>query len=377
MAKRWFGPVLSPCGCCYEPPPPPPPPPCACNNTECFAEDELNFSSVKIEIDIDDGWTSFGRRKRLNCSTNCRNVYDVVEFDREVSGFSAFNGTYDIPYYVFDDYTSAWVTADPLEIPCGVWFYPTLSASITSTVVARKYSEPSGLYEVYNDDGCASLNQTTTQTRTFYLETRSGLIWAESGVINQAMPGKREIDSYFIGSPLTSGTTLSPSILQRTIEASVFACSSYGSSAISESNDVDAQRPEQSSPFWYVPFLPDGLATANFDFQNRAVGVGWAGSYTEEPRKHTGYPWGDYPYGGPGIPVSSTQCKLDAEEYEENIYAMTTDLNGWTPISGTVACNPFFPFVSSNPFQAGPYKSDLWYFENSAWRRYYRCLINT
>ena len=377
MTKKWFGPVLCPSGCCYEPPPPPPPPPCACDDVECFPEDELNFSSVKFEVDLDDEWTSLGYYKSLRCAANCRNTYQVTEHERTYSGFSAFNGTYDIPYYVYDDYTEEWIEGDPLAIPCGVWFYPTIAATITGTYTQRQYAGPADIYSVYDESACIQSTTTLTETRTFYLETRSGLIWPASDTITRVFAWNTHDSSApskdFYG-PISAGLWpgLSPAVLQRQIDGSVFACSTYGESAIDETFNVDGTQPYYGSPLRHLPPIPGGVGNVYADF--RAVGVGYDPAKTQfaEPRRSSGYPWADYPYGGPGIPVSSTQCKLDVEEYEDQISATSTDrvsLDG-----ANFRCNPIFP--TNTIVSGGSLYKDIWHFENTAFRQYFRSIVN-
>jgi hypothetical protein len=366
MTKKWFGPVLCPSGCCYEPPPPPPPPPCACDNVECFPEDELNFSSVKFEVDLDDELTMIAQVKTLRCTDTCKNMYQVEEREYTFSGLSALNGTYDIPYYVYDDYTESYIEGDPLAIPCGVWFYPTIAATITETLTVRKYAIPADIYSVYDSSTCIDSTVSQSQYRTFYLETRSGLIWTD------------EYPALF-GSPFygvcglcgfnSTWPQLNPPVLQRKQEGSVFACSTYGEPAIDEEYYVDATRPECNSPLDNLICIPYGLGN-NFG-ESRAVGVGYdpAKTVSAEPRRSTGYPWGDYPYGGPGIPVSSTQCKLDIEEYDDQIYATSTDVN---PDEAAV-CPAFWWIPPPAPGTRG---TIFYHFEHTAFSQVLRSIVN-
>jgi hypothetical protein len=331
---------------------------------ECFPEDELNFSSVKLEVTLSDEFTTIVQVKRLRCTDTCKNMYQVEESEYTFSGLSAFNGTYDIPYYVYDDYTESYIEGDPLAIPCGVWFYPTIAATITETLTVRKYAIPADIYSVYDSSTCIDSTVSQSQYRTFYLETRSGLIWTD------------EYASLFV-SPVFCGNSgcnstwpqLDPPVLQREQEGSVFACSTYGEPAISEDYYVDATRPECGSPLEQLICFPYGLGN-NFG-EDRAVGVGYnlALNKQQEPRRSTGYPWEDYPYGGPGIPVSSTQCKLDIEEYDDQSYATATDVNPTT----TVLCPEFWWIPPPTPGTRG---TIFYHFEHTAFSQVLRSIVN-
>ena len=378
MAKKWFGPVECPSGCCYEPPPPPPPPPCACDDVECFPEDELNFSHVKFEASLSDSWTSLGYHREFKCGLTCRSTYQVTEHERTYSGFAAFNGTYVIPYYIYNEVDEIWEEGDPLAIPCGVWFYPTIAATITGTYIKREYALPADLYGSYSSDGCVTSTTTTTETRTFYMETRSGLIWpADDSVTRVFAWNTHASDSPskdFYG-PVSASLwpDISPEVVQRQIDGSVFACSTYGEPAINQSQPVDGTKPYYGSPLNKLPPIPGTMG--NYFGNSRAVGVGYdpLKNSVSEPRRSSGYPWGDYPYGGPGIPVSSTQCKLDLEEYDDEIFATSTDrvsLDG-----ANFRCSPFFPWDTTIN-SGGTFYKDLWHFENTAFSQFFKSIVN-
>jgi hypothetical protein len=328
---------------------------------ECFPEDELNFSSVKLEVTLSDEFTTLIRVKTLRCTDTCKNMYQVEEREYTFSGLSALNGTYDIPYYVYDDYTESYIEGDPLAIPCGVWFYPTIAFTLSEVIVVRKYSEPADVYSVYDSSSCIDSEVTTTNESTFYLETRSGLIWSEEGSIGRGVCGLCGYNSTW--------PQLDPPVLKREQDGSVFACSTYGEPAISEQYYVDATRPECSSPLENLFCMPYGLGN-NFG-EDRAVGVGYnlALNKQQEPRRSTGYPWGDYPYGGPGIPVSSTQCKLDIEEYDDQIYATSTDVNPTTAIF----CPAFWWIPPPAPGTRG---TIFYHFEHTAFSQVLRSIVN-
>jgi hypothetical protein len=161
--------------------------------------------------------------------------------------------------------------------------------------------------------------------------------------------------------------------LQRQIDGSVFACSTYGEPAIADTSNVDGTQPYYGSPLRHLPPIPGSMG--NIYGESRAVGVGYDPAKTEfeEPRRSSGYPWGDYPYGGPGIPVSSTQCKLDVEEYDDQISATATDrvsLDG-----AAFRCNPFFPWDTTINGGGTLYK-DIWHFEHTAFRQVFRSIVN-
>jgi hypothetical protein len=330
----------------------------------CFPEDELNFSSVKFQVTLSDEFTTIVQVKRLRCTDTCKNMYQVEESEYTFSGLSAFNGTYDIPYYVYDDYTESYIEGDPLAIPCGVWFYPAIAATITETLTIRKYAIPADIYSVYDSSTCIDSTVSQSQYRTFYLETRSGLIWTDEYASLFASP-------VFCGNSGCNSTwpQLDPPVLQREQEGSVFACSTYGEPAISEDYYVDATRPECGSPLEQLICFPYGLGN-NFG-EDRAVGVGYNLDLNkqQEPRRSTGYPWEDYPYGGPGIPVSSTQCKLDIEEYDDQIYATSTDVNPDTVVS----CPAFWWIPPPAPGTRG---TIFYHFEHTAFSQVLRSIVN-
>jgi hypothetical protein len=71
--------------------------------------------------------------------------------------------------------------------------------------------------------------------------------------------------------------------------------------------------------------------------------------------------------------VSSTQCKLDLEEYDDQISATSTDRVG---IDGAIyRCNPFFdwdPILQTG----GTFYRDLWHFENTAFSQFFKSIVN-
>ncbi len=379
MAKKWFGPVLCPSGCCYEPPPPPPPPPCACASTECFEPGELNFSSVKFEADLDDSYSTFGRWKTLKCETNCKRVYDVREYERTVSGLSAFNGTYDIPYYVYDDYTSSWIEGDPLAIPCGVWFYPTITANITVTRTVRRYATAQDVYSLYTDTGCVETLQTQTYTFPMYLETRSGLIWHTDPLTSFVFAS--DVYGSTFGPPYSGlmGIQQTPAVAQHVRTTSPFECA--GSSAplpFTQTKNVDTRYHLHGSPLWDTPRInmsSIGVPLPVFGEPFLPVGVR-NGSMIEYPLQSRYYDWSQYPYGGPGIPLSSTLCVLSNEEHEDQYNATATTIVDPFGTNPLVQCNPLYPTFSPNQYVAGPYRPNTWEFSNTAWRQYFRSILN-
>jgi hypothetical protein len=315
-------------------------------------------------VTLSDEFTTIREVKTLRCTDTCKNMYQVEESEYTFSGLSAFNGTYDIPYYVYDDYTESYIEGDPLAIPCGVWFYPTIAATITETRTFRRYAIPADIYSLYSSSGCIESTETQTQSRTFYLETRSGLIWTDEPATVFNSPSFCGLCGYNSTWP-----QLDPPVLQREQEGSVFACSTYGEPAISEAYYVDATRPECASPLEQLICFPYGLGN-NFG-EDRAVGVGYDLDKTvsAEPRRSTGYPWEDYPYGGPGIPVSSTQCKLDIEEYDDQIYATSTDVNP----DDASACPAFWWIPPPTPGTRG---TIFYHFEHTAFSQVLRSIVN-
>jgi len=255
-----------------------------------------------------------------------------------------------------------------------VWFYPTISATITGTYTKRLYSTPADVYSIYDESACVVSEETTTESRTFYMETRSGLIWPASPYGSLVFPGYAYASTDFWGgSTAALWPALSPPVLQRQIDGSVFACSTYGEPVIDDTNNVDATQPWKGSPLRYFPPVPFGLGN-NFG-EDRPVGVGYDPMKTKalDPRQSSGYPWGDYPYGGPGIPVSSTQCKLDLEEYDDQIYATSTDRVG---LDGAIfRCNPFFDW-DTTVLTGGTNYRDLWHFEHTAFSQVFRSIVN-
>jgi hypothetical protein len=350
VAKKWFGPVLCPSGCCYEPPPPPPPPPCACADTSCFAEDELNFQSLKFEIDFDDGLYFATQYKNLVCQPNCNRVYNVNEAEYEWSGLSALNGTYDIPYYIYDDYTESWIEGDPIAYPCGVWFYPTITANLTLTRTYRTYSEPVDVYSLYSDSACGQQVLTQADTIPVNLETRSGIMWTT------ATP-----PAFPTGFPVGPGTSLATffPVPVGTRTASVFSCSTVAGSALSQ-NLLTAPG----------SLLGGSITGATSPF------FGWLASRFVGVKRNTDfirssdYAWSVFPYGGPGIPLSSTICGLDIEEAQDSYDEFLTIRES----TARVQCETFNP--GSGRYQAGPYSPQKWRVESSAWSQRFRLRIN-
>jgi hypothetical protein len=351
---KWFGPILQPCGCCYEEPPPPPPPPCACANTECFEEGELNWRSLKFEVEIDNYLRFFTQYKNLICQPGCNRVYGVRETEFEWSGLSAFNGTYDIPYYVYDDYTEAWIEGDPIAIPCGVWFYPTITANITLTRRNAVYAEPADIYGLYTDSSCSTQILSQTDTFPVHLETRSGHVWTDAAV--PSFPG-----GFFMG-PGTPVSAFYPSETG-TRTGDVFACSSISSSSISQTLTSPPLTPQLNVPTSPLPRM--GWMSAS---GSRFIGV--ARTFYDSSLISSLYSWSQYPYGGPGIPISSTQCTLDIEEGVENYTGFVTVRES----TARVQCNPFNPGDGS--YQPGSISPQKWRVESSAWNQRFKMLVN-
>ena len=361
MAK-WFGPIQDPCGCCYEEPPPPPPPPCSCGVTTCLAEDEPNYSSIKLEVEFDDGYSWLTQYKQFGCFVNCKNIYSVWEYEQDISGFAAFNGTYEAAYYIYDDYTESWIEGDPIAYPCGVWYFPTVSADVTVNTVYRRYAEPASPYEVYDQSGCPTQLFTYTQVFRINLETRSGFMWVES------VTGPTPV-APFLG--VAAGACESE-VEGFKAERLAFDCG--GLADATAVIGVSPCRAVRHFSQWNAG--GSGLEFFSSYTVLRATGIAYEDPdvFLFEQRRFTGYPWQDYPYGSPGIPISSTRCQLDIETNELNI---RSNASGWplVPPEIGLACNPFF-FGQGNQFIPGTNQPNFWFFENTAFRQYFRSIVN-
>jgi hypothetical protein len=349
---KWFGPILQPCGCCYEEPPPPPPPPCQCADEDCFAEGEINWQTLKFEAEFADSLSFFTQYKNLICRPGCNRVYAVWETEWEWSGFSAFNGTYDIPFYAYDDYTEAWIEGDPTAIPCGVWFFPTITANLTLTRTNRIYSEPADVYSLYADSSCGQQVLTQTDTIPVNMETRSGYMWSSYSL--PSFPS-----GFFMGPGISVSSFFPASTGSRT--GSVFACTSAPLAAISQTL-TDA-------PGWYLT-----SAIAPHFGWNAASGARFVGlkrSFGSEPSlRSSDYLWSQYPYGGPGIPISSTQCTLDIEEGEDDYTGFVTIQDG----TFLAQCDPLDP--TNGAYVPGVSPRQRWRVESSAWNQRFKLLAN-
>ncbi len=336
---------------------------------------------MKFQATLDDSYSTYGAWKQLKCETNCKNVYDVREYERTASGFSAFNGTYDIPYYVYDDYTSSWVEGDPIAIPCGVWFYPTITASITVTRTVRRFAQPQDVYSLYADTGCSETLQTESYTFPMYMETRSGHIWTDDPLSSFVF--QRDFYGAMYGPPGSglAGVQQTPAVAQNVLTTSPFECA--GESAplpVSETKNVDTKYHLQGSPLWYAPKadmssigvrLPSSFGGA---FLPVGVRNGLIDTYPIESRY---YDWTPYPYGGPGIPLPSTLCVLSNEEYEDQYNATSTLIDDPFGTNPLFQCNPLYPTFSRNQYVVGSYRSNIWQFNNTSWRQYFKLIINT
>ena len=352
MAK-WFGPILQPCGCCYEEPPPPPPPPCQCADEDCFAEGDINWQTLKFEAELDDTVTWLSTYKQLFCNAGCKNIYSVWESEWTWSGLSAFNGTYDIPFYVYEDYAEAWIEGDPTAIPCGVWFFPAVTHPVTLVRTNRRYSVPADVYSVYDASACPEQVQTQTDIVNWTMETRSGFMWPALPLPSFPEP--------FLG----PGTTARWDAIRATADhrrtGSVFACTSAPLPAVDQ----------RINNFVGVVAVAAGSATPNFGWStlggSRFVGIKRV--YGAEPSlKSSDYLWSEYPYGGPGIPISSTQCTLDIEEGQDD-YEAIDFLSASTSL---VQCNPF----SFGSFIPGSLPRSLYAFDQAAWNQRFKLLVN-
>jgi hypothetical protein len=288
--------------------------------------------------------------KNLVCQPNCNRVYNVNEAEHEWSGLSALNGTYDIPYYIYDDYTESWIEGDPIAYPCGVWFYPTITANLTLTRTYRTYSEPVDVYSLYADSACGQQVLTQTDTIPVNLETRSGIMWTT------ATP-----PAFPTGFPVGPGTSLATffPVPVGTRTAGVFACSTVAGSAMSE-NLLTAPG----------SLLGGSITGATSPF------FGWLASRFVGVKRNTDfirssdYAWNVFPYGGPGIPLSSTICGLDIEEAQDSYDEFLTIRES----TARVQCETFNP--GSGRYQAGPYSPQKWRVESSAWSQRFRLRIN-
>lgn len=376
MPKKWFGPVLCPSGCCYVPPPPPPPPPCACEIGDCLEPYANNYSSVRFEAELDDSYETFGVWKRLTCETTCRRVYDVRDYRRTITGLSAFSGTYDIPFYAYDPYLAAWVEADPSLVSCGVWFFPTITANVTITRTVRRFAEAQDVYSLYTDTGCTESTRTESYTFPVNLETRSGIMWTTDPMTSFVFAP--DFYGTTFGPPYSgvAGIQQTPAVAQRVQTADVFACASSPGDPLAQTWNVDTRYHLHGSPLVGAPRVDMGSLGIQAP-PSRAVGLKFIGaSLADEPRRSSYYGWSVYPYGGPGIPVSSTQCALDLEEYEDQYNATSTLIDDPFGTNPLVQCNPLYPTFSRNAYIVGPYRPNVWQFSNTSWRQFFRASVN-
>ena len=403
MPKKWFGPILKACGCCYEEPPPPPPPPCACDDTSCFPEDALNFSRIRFQASLTDSMKLETMNQRLECETNCRNIINKREIEIEYSGFAAFNGTYEIPFYAYNDEDEVWEEADPTEVSCGVWFYPLITADITFTRTAKTSAIPVDAYGTYNDTGCITQFQQVTRTLKVAMETRSGELYILDPV--EPLPAMPFSFGSGLGVPFI---TLDPPVVQRTLTQRYFECSEIKPNLV-VSNNVDASQPQILSPFINVNPLGEfetasglrthlhpqqGMRFVNIDADpnrpfrpintiDQPVGVSWISNQQQQPRRSGFYDSTIYPYGGPGIPQTSTICTVKAEQTTTEIAAL--DLlwdddffiaNGSSFRVRAIQCNPFYPGFSSIPYIDGPHVLPSYKFAYNAFSSDFRVLLN-
>lgn len=379
--KRWFGPILRACGCCYREPPPPPPPPCWCDTDDCLGVYSGNFARLRVEINLDDSFFSEGYIEFLSCATTCRSVFDKQGSRWSYSGFSQFNGTYDIPFYALDE-NEEYVDADPTQVTCGVWFYPLLVADIQFQERWIREVRPVDIYGAYTDTGCATFIRETNRTLRVGLETRTGFMYIMDPVADYQTFGN-------IWPPLSNVPfpSLDPPVVQRRGTSNVFDCSGLGGPFITDHN-LDVTRPWNGSPLKIITpttsgdVLPIGKPTNNLAFltilsaqtsgPGGTLGVEWDSILSPSADISRLSNWEIFPFGAPGYPQTSTRCRLQ----KERALIEVSPFDYSYPAGAGQQCNPFFPTVVSNPFMPGPYQPIPWRFASSGWRGEYRVLVN-
>jgi hypothetical protein len=344
-----------------------------------------------------------GMSQQLECETNCRNIIRRRELEVEYTGFAAFNGTYEIPFYAYNDVTELWEEADPTEVSCGVWFYPLITADITWTRTWKQLAIPVDIYGTYNDTGCITQYQQVTRTLKVAMETRSGEIY----ILNPVEP----VPS-LPGALGTAGgidfIELNPSVVQRTTTQRYFECNEIRANVVLSEN-VDARQPGVLSPLINVNPLGEfsvpgglrlqlnpqqGMRFSNIDADpnrpfwpafvpDQPVGVGWDADQQAQPRRSGFYDSSIYPHGGPGIPQPSTICTVRAEQTTTEIPALNLlwdddffIANGSSFRVSPIQCNPFYPGFSSSPYIEGPHVLPPFKFAYNAFTSDFRVLLN-
>jgi hypothetical protein len=348
---------------------------------------------VRFQASLSDTFWSEARNQFLSCNTNCRNIIVRIDVRREWSGFSAFNGTYEIPFYAYNLEDEIWEEADPTVTACGVWFYPRIDADITFTETYTRSAIPVDFYGTYNDTGCITEYRQTIRTLRVGMETRSGEMYVVNPVADYVGFGGS------FGSGLgTPYPPLDPAVLQKRKTLEWFDCWSGLADDI-ESQNLDAGRPWVLSPLSGVDPLGWGLkpiqgaSLFNIDGQSGLktidpfelhppLGVRWYFSQEIEPRRSTAYDFSVYPYGGPGFPQSSTRCDVRTERVLKEIFANEilydqAYFDEYAPGTNTLQqCNPAFPLFSSSPVIPGPYPVPPYRFAHAGFTSDFRVLLN-
>lgn len=338
----WHGPPGN-CGCC---PQEPPPPPCSCDDSSCLPPYGSNYSSIKIEVVLDDTFYARSSRRELFCNIStatyqgCFNVFVEYESEVEYSGLSAFNGTYEIPYYVLED--GVYVEGDPTTNPCGVWYYPRISATITRTTRTRRTITIADPYSFSSQARCAPSFDTgeVVESMTVFLETRNGQIYRDPDEYDASGCGGAfgPLDKY----------------------AYAFEC---------EETETDASFSDPSTGDIFGYEFCSGISALT-DFPRQLGITQWADGGETPISAHYSNHWADYPYGGPGIPRTSIECKASWREIAVNIEARNqTFTEGLTD----VRCG-FYLFGSG--FVAGPYDRVTIERENTAFSGSFICILN-
>lgn len=203
----WFGPQVCNCSCISPPPPPPPPPPCHCQDLPCYAEGAQGFSSIRVVVDIDDSFVVNSRQIAFRCQFgDCGRRWIVTNTQWGISGLSAFNGTYDIPYMRGTEGSGDWEPTTLEEELCGSWHFPRLQSNLRLWQI--RTLSTLGLY--YYDE-CATSTTFFDELVPHEFNVKSGKIFpvATPGNIHPGTPSPTF--SGFIGGFPSGSSTLTTS----------------------------------------------------------------------------------------------------------------------------------------------------------------------
>lgn len=299
---RTPGGLASSLGCCCGDPPPPS---CACPPSDCYPVGKRQFSSIKIEVEIDDTWEMFYERDWISC-TQCRNQSRYWRAHQCITGLSQLNGTYDAIYYHTPLGGGAYEESDnPQDSPCGIWVFPAIEIEVDAwSKITESWS-----------GGCAPDTDTITYDDTYYcrFDTRSGSVELSS------VPGGPALTLFpAYTTPQIGGGALSyPSASwQRTVRR--FMCS-------------DPDPYETVDDFQWVPNNYSGgtISRPYSSIQPMAIG---------EPSSGTATPNATLPDAPLGVMVphrSTDNCDIGVEEY---IFKYSAYSHEWFTSSPKLTC---------------------------------------